>query len=593
MAAAGAVVAALVLGLVGTLIFAVGEGEQRGRAEQNARAAEQNARVAEQNARAAEQNARAAEKNARVAEEKKTAALYQAYRAHLAAAGAALQNYDVSDAARQLEEASKELRGWEWHHLHSRLDDSVAVLPIEANEAVQLARSPDGLRVVASTGPRVRLLDLEGHELLARSLPPGRGWILIDLLSGRRPRLVENVGDTIEVLDEEGRVQTRLKGVPQMKRGLGCLSADGSRLAMAWNNPTTAGGPNHRQIAVFEPTAQKQTPTRVDPGCHTWALAISPDGTRFASAGDDGVTRVWDSVTGALTAACRGHRSKVLSVAFRPDGQRLVTTSADGSVRQWDPATGQEAEPPYERHTGEVRAAAYSPDGRWVVSCGTDRTVRVWGAADRQEVAILHGHKGSVRNVAFSADGRQVVSVGAAVYGWPSSESDGTVRLWEALPGASLPAMHGHTSYVYPVAYSPDGQWIASGSWDHTVRLWDARTGEPCAPSLPARQCAGPGLQPRQFVVGLRVRRQGPAPGLGRRDRPAPAGGPGARKGRAGGRGEPGRGPDRGGGKGYGIRRYRGNEDRRQNRFLARGPRRDLEEGAGLQSGRATAGLHG
>src|SRR5262249_49741369 len=80
--------------------------------------------------------------------------------------------------------------------------------------------------------------------------------------------------------------------------------------------------------------------------------------------------------------------------------------------------------------------------------------------------------------------------------------------LWDVATGAEVARLHGHTNYVFSLAFSPDGTTLASGSGDFTVRLWDTA---PLAERLKARREAE-GLWPEAERLGGGVCRGGKAP---------------------------------------------------------------------------------
>ena len=96
----------------------------------------------------------------------------------------------------------------------------------------------------------------------------------------------------------------------------------------------------------------------------------------------------------------RGHSAGVIGVAWSPDGTRIASASNDGTVQVWDAANGGHI---YTNrgHTGRVNALAWSPDGKRLASTSNDGTVQVWDAANDGHVYTYRGHIGRVNAVAW------------------------------------------------------------------------------------------------------------------------------------------------------------------------------------------------
>jgi WD40 repeat protein len=223
-------------------------------------------------------------------------------------------------------------------------------------------------------------------------------------------------------------------------------------------------GLEHRcLVSLFE---QNQTSLRGHADT-VWAVAISPDGSRIASGGQDSIVKVWDSRSGRARLTLAGHTRQVSCVAFSPDSSRIVSGSVDRSLKVWDASSGRLLRT-LQGHAKPVNSVAISADGRRIVSGSSDNTVKVWDAGTGEELRTLRGHSNWVSGVAISPDGRRIVS----------SSGDRTLQVRD---GRSPPASHtlrGHTGYVWCVALSPDGRRIVSGSSDHTAKVWDCSTGK-------------------------------------------------------------------------------------------------------------------
>jgi WD40 repeat protein/serine/threonine protein kinase len=191
-------------------------------------------------------------------------------------------------------------------------------------------------------------------------------------------------------------------------------------------------------------------------------IADAPDGSFFATGGEDGLIKLWNPDTFELLAALGGDGGPVHALAFDPAGRRIAGVNRN-RVHIWDVGSCEPRVTLTPSKT-DVRALAFSPDGKVLATGQAEPEIELWDVASGAPLGKLTGHTRRVNVLRFTADGTLLSAAG-----------DWTTRAWFGLDGASA-VLARHEGDVGGLAVSPDGRFAASGGNDRLTKLFDLNT---------------------------------------------------------------------------------------------------------------------
>jgi WD40 repeat protein len=407
-----------------------------------------------------------------------------------------------------------------------------AVSGVEASPRLQghegaiysVACSPDGTRIASGSDDcTIRLWDiksatevlvLRGHEqrVTAVCFSPTRSSEGMSLLSGSRDCTIRlwTVSASLHVdshvVDRYASAINTVAFSPDGRRFV-CGAADGT---VRIRNPDSGSeilllSKSHISIhsVAFSPNGQWIVSGSTDGVIRIWnaklgtqafqplkshglcrpirSLAFLPDGNRVISGADNGTIRVWDLERGKEDCSLREHPREVDAIVVSNDGRRIISGSKDHTIGIWDAdylAKVLETENPHVKATlinatpvNAITAMALSHNGACFAIGFKDKSICLFDTVKGAEMLRrpLLGHKDIIRSLSFSPVGGKMAS--------GADKKDGCLRIWDTASGKQLPRLPGGgMGDTLSVAFSGNGQRVASGSTDTIIRIWDLRS---------------------------------------------------------------------------------------------------------------------
>lgn len=247
-------------------------------------------------------------------------------------------------------------------------------------------------------------------------------------------------------------------------------------------------------IVIWD-TASNQALVRLENASRTRLATFSGDGSRLVSIGPNGQLVLWDAASGQklreMDAAPLDSQQDALAIT--PDGRAAALAGVrEGGLYLdlWDLEDGAKTrELPIDTN---VTAMAFSPDGR-TLAAATSGSVTLWDTASGDKLQMMGPeYTPMATDAIYSGDSTRFYAIAWSPDGQTLATGGSQVTVWSAAQGLPLRAYGGHRGVVNSLAYRADGLVLASGSVDGTILLWDLGAGglppvvqQPTATPLP------------------------------------------------------------------------------------------------------------